>query len=192
MQECWRSDVNLRAKLIASNSEIILSLLGPTKFWEIVRASRNIFIRANENNALVPKCYTSFWHEFENYLPDSNVVPCGESTISYRKINDSVIPDGENIKLKRKVMIDIGLNPVSSGMNSYHEILEDLGVERLDTLVHQPGAAAGNRVKVFVNGNWFGLSCNPDDLEHFPLGRCCSKVWYDERCSSFEGGIQGD
>jgi hypothetical protein len=131
-QAIWNSTlITLAAKLIASNSEIILSLLGPTKFWEIVRASRNIFIRANENNALVPKCYTSFWHEFENYLPDSNVVPCGESPISYRKINDSVIPDGENIKLKRKVMIDIGLNPVSSGMNSYHEILEDLGVEKL-------------------------------------------------------------
>ena len=131
-QAIWNSTlITLAAKLIASNSEKILSLLGPTKFWEIVRASKEISIRANENNALVPKCYTSFWHEFENYLPDSNVVPCGESPTSYRKINESVIPDGENIKLKRKVMIEIGLHPVSSGMNSYHEILEDLGVENL-------------------------------------------------------------
>ncbi len=131
-QAIWNSTIiTLAAKLIASNSEIILSLLGPTKFWEIVRASREISIRANENNALVPKCYTSFWHEFKKYLPDSKVIPCGESPISYRKINECVIPDGENIKLKRKVMIEIGLHPLSSGMNSYHEILEDLGVEKL-------------------------------------------------------------
>lgn len=43
-------------------------------------------------------------------------------------------------------------------------ILEDLGVERLDTLAHQPGPSAGKRVKVFVNGNWFGLSADADDL----------------------------
>jgi DNA-directed RNA polymerase II subunit RPB2 len=55
--------------------------------------------------------------------------------------------------------VSVGSNPAF-----LISILEDLGVERLDTLVHQPGAAAGNRVKVFVNGNWFGLSCNPDDL----------------------------
>jgi DNA-directed RNA polymerase II subunit RPB2 len=49
--------------------------------------------------------------------------------------------------------VSVGSNP-----SFLISILEDFGVERLDTLVHQPGAAAGNRVKVFVNGNWFGLS----------------------------------
>jgi DNA-directed RNA polymerase II subunit RPB2 len=43
-------------------------------------------------------------------------------------------------------------------------ILEDLGVERLDSIAHQPGSSAGKRVKVFVNGNWFGLSSDADDL----------------------------
>lgn len=131
-QAIWNSTlIVLAAKLIASNSERILALLGPTKFWEIVRASREISLRANENNALVPKCYTSFWIEFENYLPDLDVVPCGESPISYRKLDESIILDGENIKLKRKIMIEIGLYPVSSGMNAFREILESLGVEKI-------------------------------------------------------------
>ena len=43
-------------------------------------------------------------------------------------------------------------------------ILEDLGVERLDSLAPQAGSSAGKRVKVFVNGNWFGLSADADDL----------------------------
>ena len=43
-------------------------------------------------------------------------------------------------------------------------ILEDLGVERLDTLAHQAGSVTNKRVKVLVNGNWFGLSSNADDL----------------------------
>ena len=131
-QAIWNSTlIVLAAKLIASNSERILSLLGPTKFWEIVRASRGIAMRADENNALVPQCYTSFWNEFENYLPDLDVVPCDENPVTYQKLNDSIIVDGENIKLKRKAMIEIGLHPVSSSMNAFREILENLGVEKL-------------------------------------------------------------
>ena len=131
-QAIWNSTLIVQAaKLIASNSERILSLLGPTKFWEIVRASREIALRANEKNALVPECYTSFWSEFENYLPDLDVVPCGENPVTYQKLNDSIIVDEENVKLKRKAMIGIGLHPVSSGMNAFREILESLGVEKL-------------------------------------------------------------
>lgn len=55
--------------------------------------------------------------------------------------------------------VSVGSNPAF-----LISILEDLGVERLDTLTHQPGPSAGKRVKVFVNGNWFGLSADADDL----------------------------
>jgi len=55
--------------------------------------------------------------------------------------------------------VSVGSNPTF-----LISILEDLGVERLDALAHQPGSSAGKRVKVFINGNWFGLSANADDL----------------------------
>lgn len=45
---------------------------------------------------------------------------------------------------------------------SLMSILNDLGVEKLDPLLHQAGSS--KRVKVFVNGNWFGLSSDADDL----------------------------
>ena len=31
-------------------------------------------------------------------------------------------------------------------------------------MAHQAGISSGKRVKVFVNGNWFGLSADADDL----------------------------
>jgi len=43
-------------------------------------------------------------------------------------------------------------------------ILEDLGVERLENLEPSIGASSAKRVKVFVNGNWIGLSSDADDL----------------------------
>jgi DNA-directed RNA polymerase II subunit RPB2 len=43
-------------------------------------------------------------------------------------------------------------------------ILEDLGVERLENLEPTIGASSAKRVKVFVNGNWIGLSADADDL----------------------------
>ena len=55
--------------------------------------------------------------------------------------------------------VSVGSNPTF-----LISILEDLGVERLDALAHQPGSSAGKRIKVFINGNWFGLSANADDL----------------------------
>jgi DNA-directed RNA polymerase II subunit RPB2 len=55
--------------------------------------------------------------------------------------------------------VSVGSNPAF-----LISILEDMGVERLDQIIHHPGASSGKRVKVFVNGNWFGLSADPDDL----------------------------
>ena len=55
---------------------------------------------------------------------------------------------------------------VSVGSNPTYliGILEDLGVERLENVDPHIGASSAKRVKVFVNGNWFGLSANVDDL----------------------------
>lgn len=55
---------------------------------------------------------------------------------------------------------------VSVGCNPAYliSLLEDLGVERLDSISHQAPSSSGGRVKVFVNGNWFGLSADADDL----------------------------
>jgi DNA-directed RNA polymerase II subunit RPB2 len=55
---------------------------------------------------------------------------------------------------------------VSVGSNPTYliSILEDFGVERLDQLVLQSGSTSSKRVKVFVNGNWFGLAADADDL----------------------------
>lgn len=54
---------------------------------------------------------------------------------------------------------------VSVGSNPSYliTILEDLGVERLDQIAQFSGLAS-KRCKVFINGNWFGLSADPDDL----------------------------
>ena len=59
-------------------------------------------------------------------------------------------------------LVDLDQDRVGNAL--LNTFLEDLGVERLDSLAPQAGSSAGKRVKVFVNGNWFGLSADADDL----------------------------
>ena len=131
-QALWNATLIANAaKLLANYAEHLIASLGYVRFWNIVRDAHAINDRALERNSLIPPCYSKFWEEFKLHLPTKKLILCESDDKRYRTISEVIIPEGENLKVKRLALLDIGMLPVAGRMSPYKEVLELLGTEKL-------------------------------------------------------------
>ena len=121
--------ISAAAELLAKNIKALNNKLSTEMFWDLVGGAKQMSKRLADVGSNHPKSYREFWEWIQLEIKKHEIVSC-EGNIK-RKILDAVVIGEPNLNLKRQVLIDLGLTPISLQMKNYQKLLEGLGAPTL-------------------------------------------------------------